>query len=230
MEWWKYISDGSLATAERGAISIWKPIKNLGEKKFEFYKEIITEGDTCQLLEINPKIFACAIYENKLIKVYKKNDENDYLLFGEISDAESHGYNSNGMAKINENVFCSGGCYYHIYIVSVEPLQIIQKIILDEDSSRFDYVKFLHNSNDGFIFTYFDDKIIQYKIAYDENENFLKLEKFDEIDNADNCKAIATTDEGKIFYKKKTEDYKGKSIFILANYKTKRCNDFHLIK
>ena len=98
------LSDGNLATAERGAITIWKPIIKSGEKKFEFHKEIITEEDTCQLLEINPKIFACAIYENKLIKVFKKNDDNDYLLFWEISNAESHGNNSNGMARINENI------------------------------------------------------------------------------------------------------------------------------
>ena len=114
------LSDGNLATAERGAISIWKPIINNSEKIFELYKEIITEEDTCQLLEINPLIFACAIYKTKLIKIFKKKDD-DYLLLGEIKNAESHGENSNGMAKINDNIFCSGVDNSFIYIVSVLP-------------------------------------------------------------------------------------------------------------
>ena len=49
------LSDGNLATAERGAISIWKQILDTEEKKFEFSKEIITDDDTCQLLEVNPQ-------------------------------------------------------------------------------------------------------------------------------------------------------------------------------
>ena len=141
------LSDGKLATAERGVISIWRPIGENSEKKFEFYKEIETYNDTCQLLEINPRVFACAIYKSKLIKVFKKS-EGEYSLLGEISNVESHGEDSNGMAKINDKLFCSGGKNGFIYIVSVEPIRIIQKIRLSE----YSYVKFLHNSNDGFIF------------------------------------------------------------------------------
>ena len=77
------LSDGNIATAE-----------------------IITHSDTCQLLEVNPEVFACAIYQTKLINVYK-NDSNEYPLLGSITNAESHGSNSNGMAKINNNIFCS---------------------------------------------------------------------------------------------------------------------------
>ena len=109
------------------------------------------------------------------------------------------------MAKINDNFFCSGGQNGFIYIVSVNPLQITQKIVLEEDSS---YVHFLHNSNDGFIFTSLGDIIIQYRIINDEDNNFIKLEKFEVIEDGENNNAIITTDDGKIFYHQKSQDNK----------------------
>ena len=96
-------------------------------KKIEFCKELITDDDTCQLLEVNSEVFACAIYNSKLIKVYK-NYRNEYPLLGNIDNATSHGNNSNAMAKINDNIFCSGGENTYLYIVSVNPVHIIQKI------------------------------------------------------------------------------------------------------
>jgi len=101
--------------------------KEEGIKKFEFCKELITDDDTCQLLEVNSEVFACAIYNSKLIKVYK-NYGNEYPLLGNIDNATSHGNNSNAMAKINDNIFCSGGENTYLYIVSVNPVHIIQKI------------------------------------------------------------------------------------------------------
>jgi len=87
------LSNGDLATAERRAISIWKQKKdNEGKKieEFEFYKEILTNYDTCQIVEVNPNVFACAIYTSKQIKVFNNNG-NDYPLLGVISNAESQG-------------------------------------------------------------------------------------------------------------------------------------------
>ena len=115
------LSDSNIATAERGVLSIWKPNIELGEKKYELFKEIITNNDTCQLLEVNPDVFACAIYRTRLINIYK-NDNNEYPLLGSISNVESQGSNSNGMAKINDKIFCSGGKKGYIYIVSVDPI------------------------------------------------------------------------------------------------------------
>ena len=122
------------------------------------------------------------------------------------------------MAKINDNIFCSGGIKSFIYIVSVEPVQIIQKIILNNNMNNFDYVLFLHNSNDGFIFTSFEEKIIQLKIINDEEGNFIKLQKFDEIEDSLINEAIATTNDGKIFYEIKSKNVE-KLNFWLINYK-----------
>ena len=100
------LTDGNLATAERGVISIWKQkITKEGLKQFEFFKELITNNDTCQLLEVNPDVFVCAIYNSRQINFYK-NDGNEYPLLGYIDEVESHGINSNALAKINDNIFC----------------------------------------------------------------------------------------------------------------------------
>ena len=213
------LSDGNLATADRRSLSIWTPKAKKTEKKFEFFKEIITDNDTCQLLEVNPYIIVCAMYSSKNINIYQKKGD-DYILQGQINNAESHGDNSNGMAKINDNIFCSGGIKSFIYIVSVEPVQIIQKIILNNNMNNFDYVLFLHNSNDGFIFTSFafEKKIIQLKIINDEEGNFIKLQKFDEIEVSLKNEAIATTNDGKIFYEIKSKNVE-KLNFCLINYK-----------
>ena len=211
------LSDGNLATAERGALSIWKPKIEKGEKKFEFFKEIITDYDTCQLIEVNPHFIACAIYNPKLINVYKKSGD-DYILHGQIKNALSHGSNSNGMTKINDNIFCSGGKSGFIYIVCVEPVQVIQKIMLG--IGLISEVGFLHRSNDGFIFTSFRGKILQLKIINDEDGNFIRLQNFDVIeDGANSDEPIITTNDGKIFYKQINEHSNGKSTFFLTNYK-----------
>ena len=213
------LSDGNIATAERGALSIWKPKIEKGEKKFELYKEIITYNDTCQLLEVNPGVFACAIYNSKLINVYK-NDGNEYPLLGIVTNVESHGSNSNGMAKINDKIFCSGGNKRFLYIVSVEPVQIIQKINLGLGSDdEFGIIRFICNSNDGFIFTSPEDEIIQYKIVCDKNGNFIKLEVFDIIKDSYNNSAILTTSNGRILYKQKNENMDNKINLYLTKYK-----------
>ena len=212
------LSDGSIATAERGAVSIWKPKEENGEKKFEFFKELITNNDTCQLLEVNPQVFACAIYSSKIINVYKNDGEN-YPILGQIKNAVSHGNNSNAMAKINDEIFCSGGKPGFIYIVQINPVNIIQKIILNQDS--FSYIRFLHNSGDGFIFTSIQDEIIQYKIINDEEGNFIELEEFDVIKDGSDCKSVITTDNGKIFYNQNINGHYNysKINFFLADYK-----------
>ena len=208
------LSDGNIATAERGVLSIWKPKIEKGEKKFELFKEIITYNDTCQLLEVNPGVFACGIYKRKLINVYK-NDGNEYPLLGSITNAESHGSNSNGMAKINDKIFCSGGTKRFLYIISVEPVQIIQKINLGfGNDNEFNIIRFICNSNDGFIFTSPEDVIIQYKIISDKNGNFIKLEVFDIIIDGDYNSAILTTSDGRILYKQKMENMDNKIIYI----------------
>ena len=113
------LSNGDLASGDRKSITIWKQKKDEKNNlidEFEFYKEIITDYDTCHLVEVNPNIFACAIYSTKIIKIFN-NDKKNYPLLGEIKDAESHGNNSNGMAKINDRFFISGGKSYFIYVV-----------------------------------------------------------------------------------------------------------------
>ena len=211
------LSNGDLASADRGSITIWKQKYDEKDNKvdeFEFYKEIITDNDTCQLIEVNPNVFACAIYKNELIKIFN-NNRNDYPLLGILENVESHGDNSNGMTKINNKLFCLGGKSCTIYIICVEPVQLIQKIKLVNENS-FHTISSLYMSNKGFLFASYKDNIIQFKIINDENKNFIELEKFDIINNKLNTSdAIIATEDGKIFYQVKEQ----KTIFCLYPFK-----------
>ena len=184
--------------------------KKINEFKYEFYKEIKTEDDTCQLIEVNPNIIACSIYKPKILKVFKRKEGN-FILIRNFENCHSHGNNSNSMAKLNDNLFCSGGNYF-IYIVSVEPVEI-KKIIEVESYGEIQFTYVFHN----YLFTAQNSNIIQYLIDIDE-ENFMELNQIKMIKNFRNqkSKAIALIDKGKIFY----ESYKieNKRNFILTNY------------
>ena len=210
--------DGCLATAERGAVSIWKPKIEKEGKKYEYFKELLTDNDTCHIIEVNPQVFACAIRVVNKINIYK-NDGNEYPLLGSIDNVFSHGYNSNGMTKINDNIFCSGGLHCFIYVISFEPVQVIQKILLKENDNHSDYILFLYKSNDGFIFTSVGSGIIQLKIINDVDNNFIRLEKFNIIEDGINNTAISLIEDGKIFYNQKKENLDDKTNLFLTKYK-----------
>ena len=78
----------------------------------------------------------------------------------------------------------------------------------------------MHRSYDGFIFTSFGEDIIQYKVIYNEDGNFIKLEIYNIInDIGDEKEAIFTTDDGKIFYCQKNINQHGRESFFLTEYK-----------
>ena len=129
------------------------------------------------------------------------NDRNDYNLIGTIRNLESQGSNSNGMVRINDKLFCSGGKNYFIYIISVQPVELIQIIKLVSQEAVTN-ISFMHTTDDGlFIFTSYKENIIQLKIIKDRNNNFIELEEYYKITNRYmGSPAIVTTNDGKIFY------------------------------
>ena len=195
------LSNGDLASADNGSITIWKQ-KNVNNNKiddFEFYKEIITDADTCQLIEVNPNVFACAIYKDKLIRIFK-NNSNDYPLLGILRNVESHGNNSNGMAKINDKIFCLGGKNYFIYVVCIEPVQILQKIKLVNEVT-LSIISCLNMSNKGFLFVSYGENIIQFKVKNDKRNNFIEFEVYDrKNDYYSQSQAFISTNDNKLFY------------------------------
>ena len=198
------LSNGDLCSAESKCVSIWRQKKDeKGNKieEFEFIKEIYTDfHDICQLVEVNINIFAFAIYTSKVVKVMNF-ERDDYNLIGTIRNLESQGKNSNGMSRINDKLFCSGGKNYFIYIISVKPVELIQIIKLVSQQS-VNNINFMHTNHDGkFIFTSYKENIIQFKIIKDRNNNFIELEEFYKITNKQiGSPAIVTTNDGKIFY------------------------------
>ena len=212
------LSTGDIASADKDSISIWK--KKKGEKndeiyEFDFFKEIKTDEDTCHLIEVNPNVFACAIYKSRLIKIFN-NDEDEYPLLGKIRNVESHGRNSNGMAKINDTLFCLGGKNYMIYVVCVEPVQLVQKIKLVSENSLCNITCLCMNDN-GFLFASYGENIEQLKVINDIKSNYIEFKEFDMIkDKESQSEAIVLTDEGKIFYQIKANQ----TTFCLRSFKT----------
>jgi len=202
------LSNGDIISGEKGNISLWRQKRDFEGNIIEgfiFVKEIYKDfSDICHLIEVKNNTFACGIYGSNVIKIFK-NKEDSYDLMGTINHVEIHGNNSNGMAKINDKLFCCGGKNYFIYIISVEPPELIQTIkLVNEESTS--YICFMHATNDGlFLFTSYYEKIVQLKIVKDRHNNFIELKKYDEFeDKKSGSPAIVTTSDGKILYQKKS--------------------------
>ena len=88
----------------------------------KIFMKIIINEDTCHLLEVNPSIFVATQYNSQYFQVYK-NDGKNFPLIGELTNTLTHGYSSNGLAKINNNTICSGGKGL-FYVICIEPLQV----------------------------------------------------------------------------------------------------------
>ena len=104
------LSNRLLVSSDRRSITIWKS-NNTEENtiNYEDYFEIVINEDTCHLLEVNPSIFVATQYsEGGTFQVYK-NDGKSFPLLGELKNTITHGNSSNGLAKINDNLVCSGG-------------------------------------------------------------------------------------------------------------------------
>ena len=203
------LSNGDIISGERGNISLWRQKRDFeGEiiEGFMFVKEIYKDfNDICHLIELKNNTFACGIYSSNVIKLFK-NKEDNYGLLGTIKHVQIHANNSNGMAKINDKLFCCGGKNYFIYIISIEPPELIQKIKLVNEESTFS-INFMHATNDGlFLFTSYFEKIVQLKIVKDRYNNFIELEKYDEFEyKKRGSPDIITTSDGKIVYQKKSD-------------------------
>ena len=165
------LSNRLLVSSDRRSITIWKSNK-IEENiiNYEDYFEIVIDKDTCHLLEVNPSIFVATQYqEGGTFQVYK-NDGKSFPLLGELKDIITHGNSSNGLAKINDNLVCSGGKTL-FYIISIEPLQIVQKIFMEEYLT----VEFMHITKDHYLYCNNIRGISQYKLINDENSNFIEL-------------------------------------------------------
>jgi WD40 repeat protein len=122
------LSNKLLVSSDHRSITIWKSNNKEKEKLYyEDYYEIVINKDTCQLLEVNPSLFVATQYNSSSFQVYK-NDGKTFPLIGELKDVGTHGYSSNGLARINDKLVCSASKQKVFYVICVEPLQIVQKI------------------------------------------------------------------------------------------------------
>ena len=103
-----------------------------------------------------------------------------------------------------------------IYVVCVEPVQLIQKIKLVSENSLCNITCLCMNDN-GFLFASYGENIEQLKVINDIKNNYIEFKEFDMIKNKESqSEAIVLTDEGKIFYQIKGNQ----TTFCLRSFKT----------
>ena len=207
------LSNNLLVSGDHSSITIWKSKnknkykkenKNKNDIYYENIHEIIINRDTCNLLEINPKIFVAIQYSHGgHFQVYKNDDEILFPLEGELINIQSQGNSSNSLAKINENLVCSAANNNLFYIISIEPLQIIQKIKINSEKNIT--IFYIYITKDGYLYCKGEyQTIIQYKIIYDDENNFVELVEIGKYNNGVHKisyeKAILPFDDGRIFF------------------------------
>ena len=204
------LSNKLLVSGDHRSITIWKE-KNPDENKrnYEDFFEIIVNRDTCHLLEVNPSIFVATQYsQNGYFQVYNNNGIT-FPLKGELRNVRSHGNSSNGLSKINDNLVCSSSEGI-LYIISIEPIQIIQKIKnIQNNIIYYNYI----TKNNYLYFAESYDYISQYKIIVDEENEFVEIVKVGEY-NVASEKAIIPFDDGRIFFKEPKKNLEDRFILI----------------
>ena len=198
------LSNNLLVSGDHKSITIWKSNnKTKNDIYYENIHEIILNRDTCNLIEVNPKIFVALQYSHGgYFQVYK-NEENSFPLLGELVNIESQGNSSNSLAIINENLVCSAAQNNIFYIICIEPLQIIQKIKINSEKNIT--IFFIYITKDGYLYCKGEyQSIIQYKIILDDDNNFVELVEIGKYNNGvhnnSNEKAILPFDDGRIFF------------------------------
>ena len=201
------LSNKLLVCGDHRSITIWK--NNSKEAKRIYYEdiyEIIVNKDTCHILEVNPSIFVATQYTEHHFQVYK-NDGKIFPLLGELKNVKTHGVSSNGLSKISDKLVCSAG-ESEFNIICVEPLQVIQKFQIN----RYISLYYIYATKDNYVYCKSDiNTFIQYKIIYDEENNFVELAEIGRYLCAYlRDKAIAPLEDGRIFF---TEEKEGEEYY-----------------
>jgi WD40 repeat protein len=198
------LSNKLLVTGDHRTITIWKAKTKHGNKNhYKLNHEIILNRDTHHLLEVNPTTFIATQYSHGGHFQIYKNDGNLFPLIGELISIRCHGSSSNGLAKINDKLVCSASDNNLLYIICIEPIQIIQKIQMDWE--KYTTIFYCYVTSDNYL--YFKGEyqsIVQFKIITDEDNNFIELVNIgtynDNIYFNNYEKAILPFDDGRIFF------------------------------
>ncbi len=198
------LSNNLLVSGDYTSITIWNiKNQNKNEIKYEIFHEIIINRDTSNLLEVNQKYFVAVQFSHGgHFQVYENNGKS-FPLIGELINIESLGNSSNGLAKIDDNLVCSATNNSLFYIISIEPLQIIQKINIY--SKKHTQILYIYVTKDNYLYCKGEyQSIIQYKIVKDEDNNFVELKEVGiynkDIHITSYERAILPFDDGRIFY------------------------------
>ena len=198
------LSNNLLISGDYTCITIWKSKSiNKNEIYYEILFEIFINRDTSNLIEVNQKYFVAAQFSHGgHFQVYQ-NDGKSFPLVRELVNIESLANSSNGLAKIDDNLICSTTNNSIFYIISIDPLQIIQKINIC--SKNHIEILYIYATDDNYLYCKGGyQSIIQYKIIKDEDNNFVELKEIGifnkDIHVISYERAILPFDDGRIFF------------------------------
>ena len=198
------LSNNLLISGDYTCITIWKSKSiNKNEIYYEILSEIFINRDTSNLIEVNQKYFVAVQFSHGgHFQVYQ-NDGKSFPLVRELVNIESLANSSNGLAKIDDNLICSATNNNIFYIISIDPLQIIQKINICPKNHI--EILYIYVTEDNYLYCKGGyQSIIQYKIIKDEDNNFVELKEIGifnkDIHVISYERAILPFDDGRIFF------------------------------
>lgn len=162
------LSNKCLLTGDHKSLTIWKQREDKKEAEYEDFYNILINGESCNLLEISPSFFVSAKNTSKgAIQIYQ-NNEKEYPLIGEIDEIQIHNSTTNGLAKINDKLFCVAGKGGYFYVVSVEPVEIKLKTKIDAKKDIF----FIYVTKNNYIYCNGgENDVVQFKILFQDKKD-----------------------------------------------------------
>ena len=162
------LSNKCLLSGDHKSLTIWRQKDDKKEVEFEDFYNILINGEVCNLLEISPSLFVSAKNTSKgAIQIYQ-NDEKEYPLMGEIHEIQIHNSTTNGLAKINDKLFCVAGKEGYFYVVSAEPVEIKLKTKIDNKKDIF----FIYVTKNNYIYCNGgENDVVQFKILFQDKKD-----------------------------------------------------------
>ena len=162
------LSNKLLLSGDHRSLTIWKQKEGNAEIEYEDFYNILVNGEVCNLLEMTPSIFVASKNSEKgPIQIFQ-NDEKEFPLMGEINDIPVHNSTTNGLSKINDNLFCVAGKEGNFYIICINPVSTKLKIKVDNQKD----IMYIYVTQNKYIYcSGGENDIVQHKIIINDDKN-----------------------------------------------------------
>ena len=167
------LSNKLLLSGDHRSVTIWKQKINNEKIEYEDFYNILVNDEVCNLLEMTQTIFV--VGKNSIkgnIQIYQ-NDEKEFPLLGELDDIIVDNSTTNGLAKINDELFGAAGKEGYFYIISINPLEKKLKILVESKKE----ILYIYVTQNNYIYcSGGGNEIVQFKIIFNNEQNKKDIE------------------------------------------------------